>query len=341
MKPLSFRRLAPLLAGVLVAILAPWGSVLAATNDGDALPTKWEKGSTPKGLNLKALGAKPARKDIFVEIDFGRPGLRGDVTCGELDKLFKAFKDAPVNNPNGSTGVTLHLDAGKVCSSRSYKLGGSDTFDEPGGCATFGDAFGSPDRARMSNKRAGVFHHAAIVDDICGGSSGIATQLGSQLLVKEAGGGGFPHIFMHELGHNLGLDHDPWPNHLSVMASPMYKSSDGDSFHQVIDYQRFPMPSLDESALSEPDGFGADALHPFFVFWYCPPVDANPPVQRNHWPGDGPIDWNCSAGTFDPPDIQVDPVAADINGDGQFTVIPAATNEWKKLSYSSGGTIGP
>ena len=193
----------------------------------------------------------------------------------------------------------------------------------------------------MSNKRNGVFHHAAVVDDICGGSAGIATQLGSDLLVEELGGGGFPHVFMHELGHNLGLDHDPFPNHLSVMSGALYKSSDGDAYHQIIDYQRFPMPALDENSLSEPNGFGVPSAHSFFVQWYCPPVGDDHPILRNAWPGDGAIDWNCSGGTFDPPDIQVDPVASDINGDGQLTMIPAATNEWKQIKYSSGGTIGP
>jgi hypothetical protein len=39
----------------------------------------------------------------------------------------------------------------------------------------------------------------------------------------------------------------------------------------------------------------------------------------------------------------IDPgaVAADINGDGQLTVLPATGEEWSTLDYRSGGKIGP
>jgi len=104
--------------------------------------------------------------------------------------------------------------------------------------------------------------------------------------------------FMHELGHNLGLDHggdakDPWkPNYLSIM---------GYLFHEDIvpgrplDYSRWKLPTLDETKLDESRG-----------------IQSSPAEDLSRWPSTaytfyhvttdtcrfevagtaGPIDWN-------------------------------------------------
>lgn len=57
-------------------------------------------------LNLTALGADPLHKDIFLEIDYmqnHRPNQAG------IDNLATAFQNAPVCNPDGVTGIALHV----------------------------------------------------------------------------------------------------------------------------------------------------------------------------------------------------------------------------------------
>lgn len=82
--------------------------------DGDGLLDTWEAESggidgnndgTPD-LNLHALGARPDHKDLFVEIDHGP--ARG-FPDGVVRRLVDAFAAAPVENPDGTTGVRLHL----------------------------------------------------------------------------------------------------------------------------------------------------------------------------------------------------------------------------------------
>jgi predicted Zn-dependent protease len=63
---------------------------------------------------------------------------------------------------------------------------------------------------------------------------------------------------MHELGHNLGLDHggaddiNCKPNYLSVMSySRQFSSPIG---NRPLDYSRSSLVHLNESSLNEPDG---------------------------------------------------------------------------------------
>lgn len=321
----------------------------AADADHDALPDKWETGQKkPDGLNLKKLGAKPQHKDVFVELDFAQGVARSNVSCAELDKVYKAFKDAPVSNPDGKDGVKIHLDIGKTCPSRKYDLGGSNSFsiDYHPPCASVPDVGNS-----ATLKRPRVFHFGGLTD-LCG--SGTEGFTNGHIMVMNATFD-FPHLFMHELGHNLGLDHPPEEgiNHLSVMNGIMATSTTGnsDDVHYVADYQRFPIAALNEAALSEPAGLDAvnaadeSQLHPFFVFWHCDDTDLNTPGPQpaivNKWPADEDVDWDCGDPFFHL-DIDPDPVVADINDDGdttdQFAASPA---EWPLLDYSAGGGIGP
>lgn len=340
--------------GLGLAGATPSPSLAAADRDGDGLPNTWETGTAPGGLNIKKMGADPNRKDIFVEIDFRGKTVRSQVTCQHLDALFNAFRNAPVGNPNGKKGINLHLDANKVCPSRSYKLGGSNLFNPQqkgaGGCAetnfdlTFQPGAGG---AKMADNRIQVFHHAAIVAQICSGSYGVAQQPGSRLLVSTAGD--IATTFMHELGHNLGLGHDAtntphpdgveWgvqPNHLSSMGQGLHKSNDGNLFIPVIDYQRFAMPRIDERHLDEGEGVGGPPeAHKFMTTWECA-------ISYNvGWPArEGPLNWNCSQDvmffdTFEPGSDYT----LDLNRDGRFGWLPATFNEWKVLVYD-GGAIG-
>jgi hypothetical protein len=296
-------------------------------------------------VSVAPLGADPNHKDIFVQVDYATSAIRDNLSCAELDAIVAAFANAPVSNPDGKPGIALHIDAGVVCPSRSYKLGGSRIMDAST-CGT--SAIFNWISANFPESRIGTFHIAGFSPTTCGG--GGAGDLGGTKMSVFTDGPSFAHVLMHELGHNLGLDHPfpAQPNRLSVMNTILARSSTGSGSTQVLDYQRVSLPALDESNLDESAGISAPPeVHDFYIPHWCA---GDPPSggTRYGWPGNGPIDWNCnSPSPLEPPDfletidpgVLPDPV--DVNGDGQFTVLPATHEEWSTLSYRSGGEIGP
>lgn len=88
------------------------GSVAAvdgdsADRDQDGLPDAWERaGETPAGAPLP--DADPGRKDLYVQVNYGS-GVE-PLTDAERDQLGSSWAEMPVANPDGSTGVALHVD---------------------------------------------------------------------------------------------------------------------------------------------------------------------------------------------------------------------------------------
>jgi hypothetical protein len=122
------------------------------------------------------------------------------------------------------------------------------------------------------------------------------------------------------------------------MNTVLVASDSGSGSTEVLDYQRFDVPALDENNLSEEAGLSAPPeAHRFYVLHYCEDTE----VTANSWPGDGSIDWNCNSPLFGPPTIDPGTLSLDVNGDHQKTVFPATHNEWDVLDYASGGQIGP
>ncbi len=93
--------------------------------DGDGLMDHWETngidmdGDASPELDLHRMGADPLHRDIFLEIDWLRDRTSGGYTDwtnqfppGTASELARMFAQSPVENPDGTTGITLHLDAG-------------------------------------------------------------------------------------------------------------------------------------------------------------------------------------------------------------------------------------
>ena len=95
--------------------------------DEDGLPDHWEESGGGidmdadgiMDLELSLLNADPLRKDLYLEIDWtpNRIGTRGmswsnEPQAGILSRIVDMFATAPVSNPDGTTGITLHIDAG-------------------------------------------------------------------------------------------------------------------------------------------------------------------------------------------------------------------------------------
>ncbi len=103
-----------LLSGLTVAHKDTSNSAL--DSDGDGLPDAWEtngidvNGDGVVDLDLKALGADPSHKDLFVELDYMKASDHDHKPSqAALDAVSAAFANAPIPNPDGSTGIHLHL----------------------------------------------------------------------------------------------------------------------------------------------------------------------------------------------------------------------------------------
>jgi len=130
-----------------------WAAIVYRTavkdRDGDGLLDLWESSETPildpygQALpNLKAMGADPDHKDVFIELGFmfteddpdpaiGPPSYGGvpkpahshSPSPAALKMMGDAFANAPVANPDGRTGIALHIDAGSA-----YPTGEADPY---------------------------------------------------------------------------------------------------------------------------------------------------------------------------------------------------------------------
>ena len=324
---IAFASLAVLCLG---AVAAPAANAYNPDIDGDGIPNIWEmKGYDADGdgkidVDFPALGADPNHKDIFVEMDY-MPGLLPSEE--ELDRITKIYADLPMRNPDGTTGVNIHLDAGSARSAK-YNLGGGNEITHQ----ELDSQFNALNRIKASEgkfnpAREGTFHYVIWGDYYDNStSSGIAIFGGRNLMVTVG-----PHfwgkatsdirvaVFVHELGHNLALSHGGWdeinykPNYLSVMnyqytltGVPM---ADGSRY---FGYSTAEYRMLNEAKLYEVRGFGPRAAG----FLY------------KGKPADGPIDFNGNG------KIDAEPVSVDLNGDGMISNLGAA-NDLKMIRFQA------
>jgi uncharacterized repeat protein (TIGR03803 family) len=264
--------------------------------DGDGLPDSWETngvdltGDGTIDLPLPAMGANPLRKDLFVEVDWMvKPEACVWLVCwtnggvlqpqrAVLDALVARFMAAPVTNPDGSTGISLHVD------------GGPDTImnpvtGEPWGAfsragvvpydAVLGEVningeydwseFDALKQVFLEPARRPVFHYAIYADvmadtNIVGLSrdyiaadfivaAGHPDWNGGLTVTQEAS------LFVHELGHNLGLRHgggDDFnykPNYFSAMN--YLWTLIGVPPDNRPDYSSVAEPAIDETVAGE------------------------------------------------------------------------------------------
>ncbi|MFJ3956788.1 zinc-dependent metalloprotease family protein [Arthrobacter sp. NPDC090010] len=311
-------------------------------SDGDGPPDTWEtQGVDTDGdgvidLDLPALGADPRRADLFVELDYMKGLLP---SSAELDRIRQSFAGLPVNNPDGSTGITIHLDAGPA-GGAAYDLGGGNEIPYKQNLSGVSEV--RQLRQTYSDpKRANVFHYAVFGDSYgTGSSSGQAWINGLELLVTVGPrywGAASSDIrvgtFIHELGHNLGLHHggtdevNNKPNYLSIMNYAYQMSgipqTAGDPY---FGYSTRNVPTLDESSLTEGSGLGPAAAGSQLYWWTN--------GTRHQARADGPIDWNWS-GTINPGAVQ-----QDINNDKNVTTL-AAPNDLQSFSLTVGSKGKP
>ena len=244
----------------------------SSDTDNDAIDDGDEALGTEDGLDLPGMGANPLRQNILLEYDW----FEDDLDCGHhshrptaaaMDMLTTAFANAPILNPDGSTGVTVINDYGQ-----GGLFSGGNFIDDANGVIDWGVSgaeFRNYRAANFAPNRQGYFHYVLLPHqyNTDSRSSGQAEYPGDDLIVSlqcYTYDNYIAHTVMHELGHNLYLHHggdeacNRKPNYNSVMN---YKyqfpgvdnncTPPGDS---VLSYSSGDRISLDEHQLNEFDG---------------------------------------------------------------------------------------
>ena len=87
--------------------------------DDDGLLDVWEQSGVDtdndgvNDIDLAALGANRLRKDVFLEADFVAAATHShSPRLTAVSQVVAAFANAPVANPDGTTGIQLHIDVG-------------------------------------------------------------------------------------------------------------------------------------------------------------------------------------------------------------------------------------
>ena len=295
-----------------------------------------------------------------------------------------AFAKAPVANPDGSTGISLHLEDDEVMPDQKWigrllSNGQPDPTDpynvDPflwfkavkqngiNGVGGFGTVAERANPLSLAAK-ALVYHYAIFADQfalarsdspgISLTTSGLAEFGGNDLIVALGGWGesrdtteNEAGTFMHELGHNLGLDHGGGddvnlkPNYQSVMnyefqvpATWMYEDTNHDGIQDG-----------NEKDINGNGNFGDSTWSLNYSTQLLDPVDENNLDETKSVggiPGDweivrpnktivltsGPADWNGN-GMIDTSTITS---GIDLNKDKALTVINGY-NDWANLKY--------
>jgi len=345
----------------------PWAFHPPQTDtDGDGLLDAWEtKGYTAEDgtfVDLPALGADPRHKDVFVEIDYMEARDASGALLhthrprqAAIDRIVAAFDRAPVANPDGETGIHLHVFVGDALP-EGAELGvrpATNVYDW-----TAFDSIRRSDPARALAFRYCVFaHDIPTLTDNAARSSGIARGAPESDFIVSLGsftgsvGSEYEQAgtFMHELGHCLGLGHGGGdevptkPNYLSVMnylfqTEGLVTEDEGRKF----DYSRQALDPLDETKLADGDAKNPALDLPSGLgtkFWgreyLGPPVkDWTPYSWREVPAGATTIDWDGLSGTSVGPSYGL-----DVNKNVSSVDVLAGWDDWAHLNFR-GGTVG-
>lgn len=318
-----------------------------------------QPGPGRKFINLPAMGASVDKPDVFVQVDWMADKDHSHALSPEaIKRVVDAFANSPYNRHSPTTGINLHVDAGPdsiLDFAAETKWGDLSTARKLTETKNLGtsvnglyqwDAFNkikTETGGFKSTGRAPIFHYAISAHNLESGStsSGIAPTPGSDLIVslgsfanqvgtvsEQAG------TFMHELGHNLNLEHggnnnvNHKPQYFSVMnyAYQMGLTSGSTTGSMDLSHQN---TALDENSLYETSYPTTSGNHD--LKHYC----ANPGGGGAYVTApsaDEQVDWNCDG------QISQRPVSYDINGDGQRTRL-TGWDDWGNLLLRV-GSIG-
>ena len=332
-------------------------------DDGDGLLNRWEndQGIDTDGdgiIDIKLPGADPNHKDLFVEVDsmlnrgpaeLPDRGLIASLfpnspdgqsipedlkTDTALDMVVQAFYQAPVTNPDGKDGINLHL----LLDSTDLSVQEFDRLDQ---FLTVRDQhFGTQEERNREDwelyrfGKRNVYRYALFADRMVGAerfgrssinSNDFVLTLGEeredQLLPFTQAG-----VFMHELGHTLGLEHGGGdslnfkPNYISVMNYVWTFPRPGETQGWRLDYSRDEFPAIDREFLDERQGIGCVNCENY-VGVEVPVAFVDGTNRRiEQFPLGSAIDWNRDGDTHDVGvKLDINRLSLDADGDGMIT----------------------
>jgi hypothetical protein len=316
----------------------------ATDTDGDSLPDAWEtngydaNGDGTVDVDLPGMGATPNKKDLFVEMDYMSGRL---ASTAAFDRIVQTFANAPVSNPDGSTGIRIHLDGGSAAGA-AYNLGGGNQVPYDSNLSPAESQTDAIKNANFASARKAVFHYMLWADDYDNScSSGNAFAIPNDTFIVTMG----PKCgwtvtenmnvgtFIHELGHDLGLTHGGTdsvnykPNYLSVMNySFQFDGVPRTSGANWFSYSNFAPPALNENSLNESVGLNTSQASTWKTSWKCPNGST-----RTSGAANGGIDWNCDGDA-------TDTASTSINGDTTKSTL-TAQNNWASIRFG-GGDVG-
>lgn len=326
-------------------------TLLAVDTDGDGLSDDTEA----------QLGSSQLHKDIFVEVDWLVVNGKSMKPKGNFVQIVQSiFEDAPVTNPDGTTGIRIHVQM-----SQGIPVGNGIAY------ANDWAEFDGIKNNYFTPSRWGTHHYCLFIDAVLDADgypfSGISRNIPSSDFVVALGpNSGFFNkpspadykwtqvgTFVHELGHNLGLRHGGVddisykPNHLSVMSYAYqvdgipFTAIDGSRYY-LYDYSRYAQDSINENAANEAKGLGPHAstnTGNYGVSWYLT-ADYVDFFRFEDFDGTYNVDWNQS-GTIENTKVDLNPMFPYTpSGSVQpFLNLKGGPPEWTRLKYN-GGLIG-
>lgn len=303
-----------------------------ADTDGDSLSDYAETFGFG-GVDLSALGANARKKDVFVEVDY-YPNLRPSQAT--LDKVITAFASAPVSNPDGSTGITLHLVLDQQIAAADADMDLNPVWAQ----------FDVIKNKYFAAARARYFHYTVFANQYNGNfSSGISRGVPAQDFLLTLGSFNGTEqqqagTLMHELGHNLGLQHggnddaNYKPNYLSIMNYEyQFYGFELGGQAGALDYSRVQVASIDEKTVYDLTAFApvaptteSDLGRIYGLRFNGAQVAMFSATDFVDFDNDRQYDFN----TYE----------LDFNRNGVKTdVFPVSQNDWAVLIYN-GGQIG-
>jgi hypothetical protein len=347
----------------------------ASSGDGIADVWKLNKAAFDPGggigkqiVDLAAMGAAVGQKDIFIQLDWMQDATHNQqLDPAAVTQLVTAY---------AANGYSLHVDAGPNSTlnygtnatwgslsrarSTGYQAGlGTGTVDAAGNATYNWTAFNAIKAASfLPTGRGQIFHYALAASQLGNmGNSGISSPRGTGndiIISLGAFTGGVGSVdeqtgtLMHELGHNLGLDHGGGdsvnfkPNYFSVMNYAFSLRGIVKNGKRIFDYSHGGQRDLVESGpygLDEGAGVGPNATG-FQTQHFCPAKGTKPAARIPVANAAGRIDWNCDG----VPDTSS--VNADINADPKQPMNTLGTlvdyDDWSHLKLTAGaiGSFG-
>ena len=294
-----------------------------ADTDGDGIADGDEVLGTTQGLNLPAMGTNPLVKNILLEYDWFDDANEcaahsHQPTQAIVNRVELAFLNAPVNNPDGSTGIVLVQDYGQ-----GGAFQGGNLINDSDGVLTGGvnsAEFLAHKANNFAANRNGYFHYVIFPHryNTNSGSSGQAEINGDDMIVSLYcfnSTGNVANTIVHELGHNLSFLHG---GNTSCNYKPNYNS--------VMNY-RYQFPGVDDNCTPPGDGI-LDYSSGLNISLNENSLDETAGIC-----GNTPWDWNNNTV------IDGSPVSVDINSEsnnncgGTLTVLQDY-DDWGNINFN-------